>query len=150
MNHLQQAGESISRDIGMVQKISSIYETAAWGNTLQAPFLNQAIIVDTEYSADELLKKILQIESTMGRVRTERWEPRIIDIDILFYGNEIVRTDQLTIPHPEIENRRFVLEPLNEMIPEFIHPILNKTIKQLLSQCSDTLTVTPLKRHVQK
>lgn len=150
LHHLQKAAAAIELQIGKVVKTSCIYETAAWGNTDQPSFLNQAIIVDTECSPEELLYKILTIETSMGRVRKTRWEQRIIDIDILFHGSVISEQKHLTIPHPEIPNRRFVLEPLNELVPELVHPLLKKTICQLLNECNDPLTVTKLNSHVQK
>ncbi|OQB59312.1 MAG: Bifunctional folate synthesis protein [Bacteroidetes bacterium ADurb.Bin141] len=150
LHHLQQAAKSIAFEIGKVEKHSAVYETSAWGNTQQPAFLNQALLIETKLSPDELLTKILHIETSMGRERKVRWESRIIDIDILFYGSEISQNKYLTIPHPEIPNRRFVLEPLNEIVPDLIHPQLNKTIRQLLNECNDLLAVTKLNSHVQK
>ncbi len=148
--HLQQAAKAIVSEIGKIEKYSEIYETSAWGNTQQPAFLNQALLIEPKLSPDELLTKILHIEKSMGRERKVRWEPRIIDIDILFYGSEVSENKHLTIPHPEIPNRRFVLEPLNELVPEMVHPLLKKTISQLLNECNDPLTVTKLNSHVQK
>jgi 2-amino-4-hydroxy-6-hydroxymethyldihydropteridine diphosphokinase len=99
------------------------------------------IEVATPLDAAETLEIILSIEKNMGRIRTIKNAPRIIDIDILFFNNEIINQSDLIVPHPEIQNRRFVLTPLYEIAPQMIHPVLNKTIEQLLSQCPDQLAV---------
>ncbi|MEO7536374.1 MAG: 2-amino-4-hydroxy-6-hydroxymethyldihydropteridine diphosphokinase, partial [Ferruginibacter sp.] len=120
---------------------SGIYRTAAWGNTDQPDFLNQVIIADTKLNASETLQQILSIEKLMGRIRTTRNAPRTIDIDILFFNKEIISEKNLTVPHPEIPNRRFVLVPLNELSPDLRHPVLNKSIHVLLAECADPLNV---------
>jgi 2-amino-4-hydroxy-6-hydroxymethyldihydropteridine diphosphokinase len=99
------------------------------------------IEIATHLDATETLKEILSIEKNMGRIRTVKNAPRIIDIDILFFNNEIINRSDLIVPHPEIPNRRFVLTPLNEIAPKMIHPLLNKTIEQLLLKCPDQLAV---------
>jgi len=129
--------------IGSIQASSSIYVTRAWGNTHQPDFYNQVIEIDTQLTPEELLKTILKIEASMGRVRDEKWGARIIDIDILFYRNKIIDTEGLIVPHPEIKNRRFTLIPLRE-ITNMIHPVLRKTIDELLKDCQDPLEVTRL------
>jgi len=129
--------------IGSVLKRSSVYKTAAWGNTQQPDFFNQAIEVKSELSPHRLLESLQRIEKDMGRLRIEKWGPRIIDIDILFYKDTIVTSGDLTITHPELQNRRFALEPLAE-ITNVIHPVLKKTVSQLLRECKDTLAVTRL------
>ena len=131
----------IKEQCGAVTKSSSIYETEAWGKTDQPSFLNQALEIETALSARQLLRKILKIEKIMGRVRKEKLGPRIIDIDILFLENEIHDLHFLKIPHPEIQNRRFVLVPLAEINPGLAHPVLKKTIAQLLEECPDKLEV---------
>jgi len=138
---LSNAIEQIENKIGPLLLQSNLYATAAWGNTSQPDFLNQAIEVATQLDATETLKEILSIEKNMGRIRTVKNAPRIIDIDILFFNNEIINRIDLIVPHPEIQNRRFVLTPLNEIAPQMIHPVLNKTIDQLLSFCPDQLAV---------
>ncbi|MEO6229411.1 MAG: 2-amino-4-hydroxy-6-hydroxymethyldihydropteridine diphosphokinase [Ferruginibacter sp.] len=138
---LKSAIKLIEQKIGQVTHKSGLYQTAAWGNTDQPDFLNQVIIVATKLQATELLKQILLIEEEMGRVRTIKNAPRIIDIDILFFNKDIISKKNLTIPHPEIANRKFVLIPLNELSPNFKHPILNKSIHQLLLACTDELNV---------
>jgi 2-amino-4-hydroxy-6-hydroxymethyldihydropteridine diphosphokinase len=135
------AREYIKIDIGKIITTSSLYSTAAWGNTKQADFLNQVLIIETTLAGNKVLKSILSIEKKMGRVRTIKNAPRIIDIDILFFNSDIVHLKNLTVPHPEIQNRRFVLTPLAELSANFVHPILKKTIHQLLIACKDSLNV---------
>lgn len=131
----------IKKEIGNVNRTSSLYVTAAWGNTNQPDFLNQVIIVESALDAAAAIDRILLIEEKMGRVRTVKNAPRIIDIDILFFNDDIIRLPNLTVPHPEIQNRRFVLIPLNELCLQMKHPVLNKTIHQLLVDCKDELDV---------
>jgi 2-amino-4-hydroxy-6-hydroxymethyldihydropteridine diphosphokinase len=138
---LQLAERNITNDIGKIINSSALYSTAAWGNTDQADFLNQVLIVQTNLTAPKLLQSVLNIEKKMGRVRTIKNAPRIIDIDILFFNNDIIKLKNLTIPHAEIQNRRFVLTPLAELTANFIHPILKKTINELLIDCKDSLNV---------
>ena len=138
---LSNAIKQIENKIGPLLLSSNLYATAAWGNTSQPDFLNQVIKIATHLAAAETLAIILSIEKNMGRIRTTKNAPRIIDIDILFFNNEIINQSDLIVPHPEIQNRRFVLTPLQEIAPQMIHPVLNKTIDQLLSQCPDQLAV---------
>jgi 2-amino-4-hydroxy-6-hydroxymethyldihydropteridine diphosphokinase len=132
---------NIEKQLGKVIASSSIYQTAAWGKTDQPDFLNQVIIVETEQWAQDALSLILNIEEKMGRVRTEKNAPRIIDIDILFFNEAIIQEKELIVPHPEIQNRLFVLIPLNELNPDYIHPLLDKSLHQLLIECKDVLNV---------
>ncbi|NOT76913.1 MAG: 2-amino-4-hydroxy-6-hydroxymethyldihydropteridine diphosphokinase [Cyclobacteriaceae bacterium] len=118
---------------------SSMYETAAWGKEDQSPFLNQVVVLTTGLSPEDLLRAILSIESGLGRIRMEKWGSRTIDIDILFYGEEIISQPDLVVPHPAIAQRRFTLEPMAELVPEMIHPVLKKSMRQLLDECTDTL-----------
>lgn len=143
-NNLDVALCWLQKEIGQVIKSSAIYETEAWGNNDQPDFYNQVHIINTQLPADEAMQKILDIEEKMGRVRTIKNAARIIDIDILFYNNEIINVTGLTVPHPEIANRRFVLVPLDELSPGFVHPTLHKTIHELLSTCTDGLEVKPV------
>lgn len=131
----------IQKKIGTIQKKSSLYATAAWGNIKQNDFINQVILVKTTLSAPNILEQIFAIEKKMGRVRTYKNAAREIDIDILFLDDDIIDTNTLTIPHKEIQNRRFVLEPLNEIAPTLLHPALQMDIKTLLHICTDSLNV---------
>jgi len=141
LEQLTNAIHHIEKKTGALIRKSGLYTTAAWGNTNQPDFLNQVIVIETKLSAVETLKSILTIEKTMGRVRTIKNAPRIIDIDILFFNREIITAKNLIIPHPEIQNRRFVLVPLNQIAPQLIHPVLKKSIHQLLLLCPDHLNV---------
>ncbi len=131
----------IEKQIGKITRQSSLYATAAWGNIKQPDFLNQVIIVETGLTALQTMQTILTIEKKMGRVRTLKNAPRIIDIDILFFNKEIIQQDLLIIPHQQLQNRRFVLVPLNQLSPNFRHPVLKKTIHQLFIHCTDKLNV---------
>lgn len=138
---LSKALVHIEKQIGRINRRSGLYTTAAWGNTKQPHFLNQVIIVETTLTALETMQAILQIEKKMGRVRTLKNAPRIIDIDILFFNKDIIDLEQLTIPHPQIQNRRFVLVPLNQLSPNLRHVVLKKSVHQLLMHCPDKLNV---------
>lgn len=138
---LSKAVVQIEKLIGKVTRQSGLYSTAAWGNTKQPDFLNQVIIVETELSAIQTMQTILTIEKKMGRIRTIKNAPRVIDIDILFFNKEMINQKELVIPHPQIQNRRFVLVPLNQLSPNLKHPALNKTVHQLLINCPDKLNV---------
>lgn len=142
--NLETAAALIQTQIGSIIKSSKIYETEAWGITDQRTFYNQVLIIESKYSAQKVIEKILNIEKEMGRVRSIKNAARIIDIDILFFNDETVNEQNLMIPHQEIANRRFVLIPLNELVPEMIHPVLKKTISELLYECGDDLKVVPL------
>lgn len=140
---LEDAIKNINLHIGEVVEKSSMYETAAWGKTDQPGFLNIAIAVNTLLSPIEVLTKALEIETKLGRIREEKWGARLIDIDIIFYGNDIVNIpDQLQIPHPEMHKRKFVLEPLVEIDPDLQHPLLKRSISALLLELNDQLEVT--------
>lgn len=141
ISNLAKAADLLEKETGKIIKRSSIYETGAWGNTNQPDFLNQVIIIQTALSAADYIRQIFSIENTMGRVRTEKNAPRIIDIDILFFNDAVINEEHLTIPHPQIQNRRFVLIPMNELSPALVHPVLHQTISNLLSTCKDALEV---------
>jgi len=140
-SHLRQARSNLELCCGELIQQSSLYETAPWGNTNQAMFINQALLLQTTQNPTQLMENILNIEQKMGRKRAVRYGPRSIDIDILFFNNEIISIPMLTVPHPEIQNRRFVLEPMNEIAASYIHPVLHKSITELLRTCPDPLTV---------
>ncbi len=142
--NLQTAAALIGERVGKIINHSKIYETEAWGITDQPAFYNQVLFVESKFSAREVLNTILKIEEEMGRKRTIKNAARIIDIDILFFNDDIVNEQNLVIPHPEIGNRRFVLLPLNEIAPQMIHPVFKQTMKQLLSLSKDQLKVNPV------
>ncbi|MCO5948733.1 2-amino-4-hydroxy-6-hydroxymethyldihydropteridine diphosphokinase [Mucilaginibacter flavidus] len=142
--HLQQAIELIGTHLAPVKKTSSIYETQSWGKTDAPDYLNQVVILETEIPASEILRKILDIELMLGRKREEKWGSRTIDIDILFYGDEIIDDKNLQVPHPELHNRRFTLEPLAEIAPGLLHPVLKKTILDVKNNLKDSLIVKKL------
>ena len=142
--HLENAKKRISKKIGPIIRYSSLYSTSAWGNTNQNDFLNQVIIINNKLNPEKTMKAILEIESEMGRIRTQKNAPRIIDIDILFYNKEIINTKNLTIPHPLMQERNFVMFPLNELSPNFIHPVFKKNIHSLLRSCKDQLAVNKI------
>ena len=122
--------------VDLVKK-SSLYETDPWGKTDQDKFLNQVIMIETALGADELLDYLLEIEIKMGRQRLEKWGPRVIDLDILLYGNQVIQTDRLRVPHPHMRERLFVLIPLQEIGTDLRFPEDGITIEEVLSRvCS--------------
>lgn len=134
-----QVEEMLSQHVGSIVQKSSYYQSGAWGFESNDLFLNQIIVVQTEFSAHDTLLRCQAIESKCGRTRSKiaGYESRLIDIDILYFNNDIVESDDLTIPHPLIQQRRFALVPLVEVLPEYIHPILMKSNAQLLAECPD-------------
>ena len=142
--NLEAAAALIQKQIGKIIRLSAMYETEAWGITNQPAFYNQVLEIDTLLSAREVLHLILKIEEEMGRKRTIKNAARIIDIDILFFNNEIINEHNLIIPHPEIANRRFVLLPLLELDPTKLHPSLHKTVQELLAETKDKLNAIPV------
>ena len=136
------AMDHINEQCGSIITASSLYKTAAWGNTDQPAFLNQALEISTFLNARQLIRRLLKIEKQMGRIRKEKYGPRLIDIDILLFNNEKHNYQFLKLPHPEMQNRRFDLLPLAEIAPATLHPVLNKTITELLNECTDELQVS--------
>lgn len=141
LNHLRQAAEWIQQKCGKILAQSSVYETEAWGKTDQPAFLNQALQVETDLSPDALMQALLDIETAMGRTRTIKMGPRIIDLDILLIDDLIQTSALLTIPHPALTLRKFALLPLAEIAPLLMHPLEKKSILELLEICPDTLNV---------
>lgn len=139
--NIKNASISIEHELGKIVQSSSVYETEPWGNTQQQHFLNQVIIISSDLTSEELMKKIISIEEKSGRIRKIKWEPRIVDIDVLFFNSETISTKILTVPHPGLHLRKFALIPLVELIPEFIHPILKKSMTELLHHLKDPLEV---------
>jgi 2-amino-4-hydroxy-6-hydroxymethyldihydropteridine diphosphokinase len=141
MANLAQAIHLINQEIGPIQLTSSIYETAAWGNTNQPDFLNQSLMLHTSLDEETLMHQLLNIEIGMGRKRDIPMGPRTIDLDIIYFNDLVIENELITIPHPKIAERRFVLIPLAEIAPKFLHPVLNKTNEALLKDCGDSLAV---------
>ena len=139
--NLAKARSLINEQCGTIVSASSLYETAAWGKTDQPSFLNQALELDTDLNAKQLIRHVLKVEKIMGRTRDEKYGPRLIDIDLLLFNNEIHNYQFLKIPHPEMQNRRFALLPLAEIAADIIHPVLNKSMNELLKECKDELPV---------
>lgn len=135
--NIQKALRLLKEKSFTISKVSSLYETSPWGKKNQPYFLNLVIEGETDLLPEMLLEKIKRIENEMGRVEKKRWRARIIDIDILFYNQEIIDTPSLKIPHLQLHRRAFVLIPLNEIAPGFIHPILNKSVKDMLQNLDD-------------
>ncbi|RYF97670.1 MAG: 2-amino-4-hydroxy-6-hydroxymethyldihydropteridine diphosphokinase [Chitinophagaceae bacterium] len=132
----------LSINVGKIVKVSSIYETEAWGKTDQPSFLNLAVQIETVLNPLQLLEAVLNIEADLGRVRHEKWGSRLIDIDIILYGNNVVEeVDRLKIPHPEMQNRKFVLLPLAEIAPALLHPVLKQSMTDLLVNLNDNSAV---------
>ncbi len=127
----------IEKKIGKISVYSSIYQTQAWGPIPQADFLNQVLLVNTSLKAESCLAEILEIEREFGRERKERWGPRTLDLDILYYGDKVIAESDLSIPHPRIAERKFILTPLAEIAPTFTDPASRKTMVTLLADCSD-------------
>ena len=144
LRSLRQAIDIMASDYGTILEQSRIYKTAPWGMIDQQAFLNQAILLKTSLTAHALLTGLLSTEEKMGRKRIEKYGPRIIDIDILLYNDSVIKDPGLTVPHPQLEYRRFALAPLNEIASSIVHPVLNKTIQQLLHDCPDDLPVSLL------
>jgi len=142
---LEQAKQEIGSRIGELIKESSVYETAPWGFIADQNFLNQVIIIKTNFSSRDVLNTCLDIENYLGRKRSSNgYHSRTMDIDILFYNNEIIELDGLTIPHARLHQRRFTLEPLVEISSDYIHPKLKKTVVDLLNNCEDNSQVIKL------
>jgi 2-amino-4-hydroxy-6-hydroxymethyldihydropteridine diphosphokinase len=147
IRNLSLAEELIGENIGKLRQKSSLYQSPPWGFDHKEDFLNQVLQIESEYSPERVLEKIIEIEKYMGRkrpVKSGLYLPRIIDVDILFYNDLIQETPSLTIPHPQLHLRRFTLIPLNEIAPDFIHPVLKLSVHDLLESCYDRSKVKQL------
>lgn len=144
---IETAVRELSKEIGQPENMSSIFESSPWGKIDQPSFLNRVVSIRTSLDPFNVLQKCLHIEQSAGRVRTEHWGPRTIDIDILYFGNRIVDAPNLKIPHPGITERRFTLLPLCEIYPELIHPISGMTHLQMLAACPDQGEVSRFNVH---
>ena len=141
-SNLQKALHALRRELAVVA-VSSVYETAPVGVEEQSPFLNLAVSARTEQPPLELLATLKQIELAVGRKPTYRWGPRVLDIDIIMYGDERVELPELTVPHVEMANRAFVLVPLAEIAGDAVHPVLQVTVNELLTRVSGKEGVVP-------
>ena len=139
--HLERAKQLIKKRIGTITAESGLFKTEAWGLPNQPNFVNQALEVTTNLPPVFLMDQILEIELKMGRIRNQKWAPRLIDIDIIFYGDQIIKQENLTIPHPFMHERNFVLAPLLEIAKDFIHPEFGLSIEQLYQRSKDPLKV---------
>jgi len=137
-----EARTQLEKHIGPISAQSAIYETEPWGFESEDLFWNQALELNTALSPDEVLTQTQMIELELGRIRKEKqYDSRIIDIDILFFGNQIIKFSNLTVPHPRIQERKFALVPLCEIAADLIHPVFQKSIRELLDECPDQLKV---------
>ncbi|MEQ9064114.1 MAG: 2-amino-4-hydroxy-6-hydroxymethyldihydropteridine diphosphokinase [Vicingaceae bacterium] len=137
LENLQRATVAIGKSMGNVIHVSSVFESAPWGVDNQADYLNLALMLHSDLEIDSLMSEIQKIERALGRDRKEKWGPRTVDIDILLVGDQAIKKEGISIPHPEMINRRFVLQPLSEIAPKAIHPVENQTVEQLLDKCPD-------------
>jgi 2-amino-4-hydroxy-6-hydroxymethyldihydropteridine diphosphokinase len=145
LQHLNTAKALISESCGKISSQSLIYETAAWGSKSRKKFLNQVIRIKTKLTAELLLRQILEIEKQLGRIRTRNKNgDRIIDIDVLFFNSEIIEARHIQIPHPRLHLRKFVLQPLMDIAADFVHPVMDKTVSELMDECKDDLEVVPV------
>ena len=142
LQNLQEAKNQITKAVGTIVKASSVYETEPWGVSDQPKYLNEVIQISTARTPHEVLNELLRIEKALGRIRGGKWEARIVDIDLLFYNNEIINTKELVLPHPRLHERNFTLIPLAEIASDFIHPVFNKSINALLAESVDKLIVS--------
>ena len=142
--YLHQARQTLAATAGEVVAASALYQTAAWGVEDQPAFLNQVLALRTPLAAPALLAACLAAEQQAGRERRQRWGTRTLDVDILLYGDAIIQTPTLTVPHPALPARRFALVPLVEIAPQLLHPQLHQTVAELLAHCPDPLAVTRL------
>lgn len=139
---LKKAGELLSQQMKLKLE-STVYQTSAWGGNSQVPYLNQVMVMDTLLGPEDCLDFILRIENQLGRKRVLKWGDRTMDIDILYFDDDIINTERLKVPHPHLTLRNFVLVPLAEVLPDYIHPLVKKTSLALMEECEDKLKVKP-------
>jgi 2-amino-4-hydroxy-6-hydroxymethyldihydropteridine diphosphokinase len=136
------ARSRLNQLLGKITAKSAVYETEPWGFTSDDVFWNQVLEIATGLSPDEVLRQTQQIERELGRVRkSNHYDSRMIDIDILFYDDQIINQVNLTVPHPRIQDRKFTLVPLFELAPDLVHPVFRKSVRKLLDECTDQLKV---------
>ncbi|MGB0851211.1 MAG: 2-amino-4-hydroxy-6-hydroxymethyldihydropteridine diphosphokinase [Bacteroidia bacterium] len=138
--YIRQAITHINRELEGICQVAHFYETPPWGDENQATFINTAASIETSISLEQCLTVLQNIEKRMGRVKTKKWGPRSIDLDILFYGNETIKLNHLEVPHKHLHERSFVLVPLCDILPDFVHPILNRPIADLYSEIDNDTT----------
>ena len=138
---LETANALIEHEIGSIRRASPMYQTAAWGKTNQSDFINQALWVKTIFSPLLVLKKLNAIEKNLGRIRFERWGPRRIDIDILYFNNQHINFEKLQVPHPEIAQRNFILAPMMDIAPKLKDPLVKLSIEELWNQRIDKSSI---------
>ncbi|NBW28070.1 MAG: 2-amino-4-hydroxy-6-hydroxymethyldihydropteridine diphosphokinase [Flavobacteriaceae bacterium] len=145
LENIQKCIQLIQLELGTVFSVSKLYESPSWGFESDS-FYNCAIAIHTHKSAQKLLSGLLKIEKKMGRIRNQQdgYQPRIIDIDVISFENDIIKTASLVVPHPQMQKRLFVLIPMNDLQIEFIHPILNKSIQELIDDCEDESICTEI------
>ncbi|WP_162342026.1 2-amino-4-hydroxy-6-hydroxymethyldihydropteridine diphosphokinase [Cyclobacterium salsum] len=137
---LNEAVNGLLQEMKLV-RASAIYETEAWGGESLSPYLNQVLVLQTKMDPEETLACIQQIEGHLGRKRETKWGDRTMDIDILYFDEAVIHSEVLQVPHPQLSFRKFVLVPLAEVLPEYIHPLEKRSNKELLKRCKDPLTV---------
>lgn len=139
LGYIQFAKYFLNKDLGNITKESNLYETKAWGYKSKKDYINQIVLLETKLPPKELMQQLLLIEQKAGRKRFNKMTDRTLDLDILYYNEEIIDTKDLRIPHPKIQERKFVLQILNEIAPNYLHPILLKKNSELLDICPDKL-----------
>ena len=144
-NYPQNAVAMIGRRVGRVVSQSAVYQSEPWGFSAEQMFLNQIVVVETALEPQMVLERCLQIETELGRTRSGNgYEPRVIDIDIIFFGSRIIDSPNLKVPHPLMHQRNFVLKPLCEIASDFVHPVFGSTVKQLTAICDDKSEVAAI------
>lgn len=137
LQYLKLATQAIEKRLGKIMSSSKHYETQAWGLTAQEDFINQAVVIETALSVEQLMSNIQHIENDLGRVRSEKWASRTIDIDILLFDDIVINKKDLVVPHPHLHERNFALIPLMEIAGDIEHPVLKKTIEDIYFSCTD-------------